>query len=353
MAKIDIHIGLEKTGSTSIQTFLVRNRGALARQGICFPRSPGNGNQTRLAAYALSGTSKAARGADGPVPAHQHSADAQFREELIAEIRASHCDRVLLSNEHCSSKLVEDEPIERLKGLLDCIGETQRVFLYLRRQDDFLLSSYSTAVKTGRQATFALPNSRVLEKRYNFLRLIERWARIFGEGTVQPRVFEKEQFAEGDLLIDFCRALNIDTARLTLSQAPRNTSLSANALEFLRILNVQLGAGPRDPKTRNAVVKMLTAIDSGQRLSMAADARRAFMARFEAGNAIIAQRYLGRGDGKLFSAIKDDAPDVPMPVLAPEAFSKIAAQMIFALAARKRAPPIVREPGQRRDRRPL
>ena len=41
--KAIIHIGAEKTGTTSIQAFCSANRALLAKQGVLFPRVPGFG----------------------------------------------------------------------------------------------------------------------------------------------------------------------------------------------------------------------------------------------------------------------------------------------------------------------
>jgi hypothetical protein len=56
--RVVLHIGTAKTGTSSIQMFLVRNAEALAAQGILVPASPLSGlrgaqSHRKLAAYAL------------------------------------------------------------------------------------------------------------------------------------------------------------------------------------------------------------------------------------------------------------------------------------------------------------
>ena len=48
-----IHVGHEKTGTKSIQNFLIANNQSLKREGIIFPKSLGSGNHTRLVAAML------------------------------------------------------------------------------------------------------------------------------------------------------------------------------------------------------------------------------------------------------------------------------------------------------------
>lgn len=40
MKTLYLHIGMPKTGTSSIQKFLLQNPEALARQGYCFPKLP-------------------------------------------------------------------------------------------------------------------------------------------------------------------------------------------------------------------------------------------------------------------------------------------------------------------------
>lgn len=47
-----LHIGAEKTGTTTIQEFLTLNRERLLAQGVHFPMSVGLKNHTRLAVCA-------------------------------------------------------------------------------------------------------------------------------------------------------------------------------------------------------------------------------------------------------------------------------------------------------------
>src|SRR5438045_23824 len=112
-----LHIGTEKTGTTSIQNFLSKNRSRLEQQGILYPRSPGNQNHTALAVYALrpgkQGGIRRSSGVSSPkqVP--------RFRErlstELDEEVATSGSSIMIFSNEHLSSRLLTETEIERVK----------------------------------------------------------------------------------------------------------------------------------------------------------------------------------------------------------------------------------------------
>ena len=51
--KAIIHIGTEKTGTTTIQEFLHLNRSKLANQGVAYLQSPGLRNNRKLVTYCM------------------------------------------------------------------------------------------------------------------------------------------------------------------------------------------------------------------------------------------------------------------------------------------------------------
>jgi len=120
-----LHIGTEKTGTTTIQNFLSKNRPGLEQQGILYPQSPGNQNHTALAVYALSeGKQNGLSLSSGISNAEQVP---PFRERLSLaldeEIAASDASIIIFSNEHLSSRLWTDIEIERVKKLCDKYAE--------------------------------------------------------------------------------------------------------------------------------------------------------------------------------------------------------------------------------------
>lgn len=329
--KITLHIGLEKTGTTSIQGFLNQSRAALLSTGVLFPVSPGKSNQTLLAAAAMSeDVNVRARAIQrfGPDFA------TQLQHDLRAEIAAAGPSRLLLSNEHCSSRLQTVEEVARLKAFLDEFGEVDRVLVYLRRQDEFLLSTYSTSVKSGDARPFALPSDRKMRARYDYRALLELWAGVFGEAAMRPRRFEPRAWVEGDLLADFCEAADLKVAD---RDAPaRNLSLSAEGLEFLRQMNKASG-GTRDGQ----VVRAVSAITKGPKLSLSTADRRDFVSEFEDTNRWVSETFL---DGSpLFEEVPDGLVERLLPELSPERIEALRAALAEAMAGREAKPRARRE----------
>lgn len=171
-----LHIGTEKTGSTTIQSFLSLRRFGLKRRGIFVPVSPGEENQMRLATYAMNAGRQTDLQAQYGIrsAADVESFRAAFAKNLAREISESPAETCVMSGEHCSSRLVEEGEVERLHALLSPLFSRIFVIVYLRRQDDFLLSSYSTNVKYGKVEPCSIPTPEEAEERYNYNRLLDR-----------------------------------------------------------------------------------------------------------------------------------------------------------------------------------
>lgn len=331
--RIDLHIGLEKTGSTSIQGFLRGNREALLAAGVLYPESPGGLNHIKLAAYAVDDpkSDRLLKRHSGGDEAPTDPFRTDFATALIEECRASRAERVLLSNEHLSSRLHTAAELRRLKDLLNRVGEVRRILVYLRRQDDLLLSGYSTSIKSGGRKRFEVPPVGAAKPWYDFEALLSLWAGVFGRDVMTVRLFEPEAFEGGDLLKDVCAALDLPAHHLAFPERSRNESLSAEALEFVRLLNRGgLAAAELVPPR---VTSLLARVE-GPRLSLSTPDRRAFVDRYSGGNARVARDWLGRTDGRLFADVPESCGHTPLPELTAARVAELSINLFLDQEAR-------------------
>ena len=117
---IYLHIGTQKTGTTTLQNLGSRNRDALAHQGLLYPRTPGTVNHYGLPVFAAWGRvqSDLTRDLGLNTPSDVAAYLQSFPDRLGDEIRASGCSKVWLSNEHLSSRIRSPEYLGRLATLL-------------------------------------------------------------------------------------------------------------------------------------------------------------------------------------------------------------------------------------------
>jgi len=209
LEKIYLHIGVEKTGTTTLQTALAINRELLLRHGFLYPRAPGPYTHLGLAIYAAK---------ESAVPDLRKSVGLFDRDrylafleahpvELARELNASGCHTVILSSEHCSSRLSTLNEIAKLRRLLRPLARQCNVIVYLRQQDELAVSQYSTFVQSGATAEFRFPSGVAW---FDYLRLLDMWASVFGQDNLVIRIFEPSQMMGGDLFADFFSVIGFD-----------------------------------------------------------------------------------------------------------------------------------------------
>jgi hypothetical protein len=291
-----LHIGADKTGTTSIQQLLRRNRDALAGHSVLYPRSPGRVRHVELGLYARSDESVVQhrdwlRG-DYPAPPVFRR---RLRRRLHREVAASDSSTVVLSDEALCR--MDAEAIGRLRGLFDDIAREVRVVVYLRRQDDHLVSRYQQAVKVGSVLPLRVWALRDLSSTYDYAACLATWQKSLEPSRIAARPFERDRFPSGSLEQDFLDTVGIGARATDLRPVDvRNESLGAEAVELLRILNLHqvehLGLEPWQISNRDHV-RRLRGEPPGPQLTLPdADLDR-FMEQWSASNQRVARDVLG------------------------------------------------------------
>jgi hypothetical protein len=320
MPKLHLHIGCEKTGTTSVQRFLRANRELLAQNAILYPHAPGEENQMALAVAAQSEF--------GPLRKkifqlrswpEVEEFRVKLRDGLRSELEARPYDRVFMSGEHCSSRLVTHEEVAWLRDFLHEFFDDMTIVVYIRRQDDFLLSTYSTDVKGGAVHPLRVPDGDLAQRRYNYWELLSRWADVFGRERIICRKYERGSLKGGDIIQDFLDAIGLDADLAYTHPRHLNESLDAECLEFLRLLNRHIPRLTNEGvnKTRGNIVSLLLNLPQGPLLTLPAAELAAFMSRFRESNARVAAEYFGgmkeNSDDPLFDRSHDTRPRAAAP----------------------------------------
>ena len=301
--RIYLHIGVEKTGSTTLQAVGNTNRDLLRQRGILYPSSPGLTNHTGLAIYASTGsTLKDVRQIAGLGSEQEFAAfQARFPDQLRREVEESGCERVWLSNEHLSSRVRKPAEITRLLHLLRPLADDIRVVVYIRNQPDLLVSSYSTKIRSGGTRELALPKSEK-DYYYNFAIMLQRWSAVFGKDRMQVRIFDRAVLKAGDVTADFFDVLGEVLQSGIALPVGLNESLDAHALQFVRLFNTHVprltGSGLNPDYGQISTV--IAAASNGPKLRPPTTFMQSVAAMFEESNRHVAERYFGNA-GPLFA----------------------------------------------------
>jgi hypothetical protein len=299
-----LHIGSGKTGTSSIQFFLHRNRARLAELGHLYPRSPGRRRHFRLSHFvqpddALDGIPTWNRERFDSPDAFREA----FQRQLGTEIKRSGLSHVVLSDEGLYGS--PPTALQRLSWLADRLAGHLRLVVYLRRQDDHMVSRYQQVVKLGETRRLA---NRVRElnltKTYDYHVRLQTWRRLLEPDEFVIRRFERDSFVNGSLYQDFLDATGIDVRADDLEQVRlMNESLDAEAVEVMRMLNLLRKEDPTTaallPENHDMVTRLAGDSD-GPTLTMPEAFLDEFMAKWEESNQGVARELLGDESGQLF-----------------------------------------------------
>ena len=300
-----LHIGTDKTGTTSIQEFLHLNRQRLARRGILFTRSCGEINNHFLAVAAYDSvqrddlTANLSLRTNHDIEVYQQLLQARLHREL----REAGVPRVVFSSEHLQSRLKAARQIERLRRFLSQAGIRKiKVTVYLRDPADLAYSLHSTSIKGGHPGTGPCrPDSddgtgydpayfrNVCDHRAT----IERWGGVFGMENIIPRLFRRDQFINGDLLSDFIATAQLPALPYDFPKA-HNEALDHLGLELMRRFNACVPAfvdGAPNPLRGQVWSLFEKHFTTGERQPQSPEIRQAYEDAFGEGNEWVRQRY--------------------------------------------------------------
>ena len=316
MATLYLHVGMPKTGTTSLQRFLVKNQPALEEQGACYPDFSDIFTRFPRARNARFICRRKSDKAD--------EARALERIEVLAQTH----ERVILSDEYLWKRRVWDPTFwDEFTDEAACFGSMKMV-VYLRRQDLFLHSWWAQSVKIQsacEQRSFAdyVEETGILESpMLDYAGALDVAAAAIGRENVLVRVFDKPSLeAAGGIVADFLSTVGLraNGGYKSTGKAYANPSLKDSVLETKRLLNRNQGFHTRASKrVRDPYTDALLSVQEdlmaegllGQRTGFSSELRREILERFREGNERVAREYLGREDGILFAGdAADDADD--------------------------------------------
>lgn len=227
MGKLLIHIGMEKSGSTSIQAMLRANRRLLGRSNIAFPIIEGRREHNFLAsAYIDPGSPRLSRGLNRYPGQEREKRTSSFRDGLLKKVSGSR--GAIISGEHLFR--LEPSEITRFKADLERHSITEILVVgYIREPVSLYLSLAQQELKG---------DARVLQPgRFHipYRQRIEGWQNHF-----ETRFFDFNSIRtlEGGPASHFleqaARFFGQDLSNCDASAAHYNESISAEEMQVLQ-----------------------------------------------------------------------------------------------------------------------
>lgn len=209
-----LHIGLHKTGTTSIQAFLQRNIGALQTHGMDFYQGmvyPENHVELHAASMRPERQSGYKNRAGLQVDANYI---AQVQQRVARFVQDSNASRLVFSNEGLSLLRYVDE-LQTLKSLFP--AGCFQVVVYLRNQADYL-RSYAAQLSKNPETlpqhidkesfAYAEPDSWLAD----YAARLAPFEQVFGASNVHVLSYDAVLEKEGNVIPSFLRWLGLASA---------------------------------------------------------------------------------------------------------------------------------------------
>ena len=290
--KAIIHIGMPKTGTKSIQTWMRANRAALEKAGArLITEKPAHLllASIHVAMLEFGVDEKAAwQGVEGRPIARKFGLDVDENagRREVAERKRARAVKIKESYEYMTGEFEKlsaesgtlvwsDERLFNKRNLMSSLDEILGRFFedrtyvaYIRNTVDHLVSSYADKLLRCDEDFGAMEFSKYLEKctasphplgENSSLENLFVWQSLLGD-KLSVRLLETDWLEKGDLIEDFSSLVGVDAFR---KPGRMNESIAAEYVEYVRFLNRSCGRALPD-ETRRRVLAILKTASSGK-----------------------------------------------------------------------------------------
>ncbi|MEP2529978.1 hypothetical protein [Shimia sp.] len=219
---------------------------------------------------------------------------------------------MLMSSENLTGNLVSPVGVTRLQELLAPHFDEIEILVYVRRQDDAILSMYGEFMRRGFSGRpFELYLNKALGPQSQtpylyYRRTLTKWIDAFGRDAITVRKFDRSNLIGGDILTDFMtQVLGLDEAP-DLSGLVRseddNVGLSAPVMEFLRQMYPTFSSRKDDEYNplRDFVEPIIATLPSSPRPRMSSAQSQRIMTTFNPANTWLKETFFPEVEEPLF-----------------------------------------------------
>lgn len=324
--KLILHIGQSKTGTSSIQTFLTRQRGTLLRQGFAYPSPVVAGMEVDLGSHNV-----VADALTDLLRYPRYTAE-QYFSQFYERARKNNCHTMILSAEHffggepriwASNSLDEYRKgyrakLERLSSLI--AGHQVEIVVFLRPQVDWISSVTAQNITHGPLEGRPVGRYDDWEKfegsrpLLTYSERLNAWREILAPQRFHVIPYVRRCLAEGNSVSEFlaCSGINLPaSAQQRFFEA--NSTISREYLEVKKRLNQK----KRGKAEERAIIHCLRELSQGSRYGstyrISEDVVQAIVNEVREDNDRISREYL---NGQPFPAIGSYG-DKSLPVIEP------------------------------------
>lgn len=292
--KLAVHIGANKTGSSAIQRFLSMNNLALRAEGLIVPD-----NEFRVSnnvqGYHVFGFQELL---GSPLEGRKRL------ENAISAVDADYprATGILLSAENLAVNPAAPSLFENLAERYDT-----RIIIYLRRQDEYILSSWQQWYSKI-SADFWAWLISVVGVLGNWRACLERWEAVIPRDKITVRIFERSRLEDGDVIADFYSMLDISKplSDFAYPEGIVNPSFSDAIMDLVKG-NELIFQNVHDNDFYNFVIQMTgdKYTKTSRQSPISFPQRRSILDRYRRQNDWVKKNYFPHTEGELFTPPKE------------------------------------------------
>ena len=227
MKKIILHIGTNKTGTSSLQSFLAKNPTFLDRNGFIYPKFGQIYYGHHEIAYGLSNKT-----------VYGFKLDPNAGQNFLNQINNLYKDRpnhtVILSSEAFYSR---NEP-SNIAKYLD--GFNVKIICYFREYISYISSWYQQHISDSNFYGHINSFFDQVKEQTEYEGFASQWVNAFGANNFIAKSFDRTSLYKKDIIHDFFKILGIDKLSFDQKLYSNNYSLSGNLLYIKKLLNQYL-----------------------------------------------------------------------------------------------------------------
>lgn len=219
-----LHIGMHKTGTSSIQQTLSKQQPCSDFEFINFG-SGGNSSSFFYTLFSENAELHHINKRDGLTRDQIFDINKNNSEKLKSVLENTRSRLIIISGEGVS--LLEENEIYKLKEFLDQYCKSIRVIGYVRSPISYVQSSFQQNIKNG------FVDIEINRMAPGYRRRFEKFDNVFGKQNVFLFKYDISTLWNNDVVLDFCQHFDIEISPKTIVRVNDSLSLEATSLLYV------------------------------------------------------------------------------------------------------------------------